>query len=96
MNKSRRIVRVGMSFDLLLDIMRLGYKIENGIECIEGIPEDAEYIDAYCDNQTRILYLVFRHPTFDEVELGHTIPEMRIVHRISVSPEFIDRDTCVR
>jgi len=83
MNKSRRMVRVGMTFDLLFDIMRLGYKIENGIECIEGIPEDAEYIDSYADNSARILYLVFRHSTFEEVKLGDVIPEMRIVHRVN-------------
>ena len=82
MNKSRRMVRVGMSFDLLFDIMSKGYRIENGIECIEGLPEDVEYLDSYVDNYTRILYLVFRHPTFEDIELGKTIPEMRIVHSI--------------
>ena len=82
MNEGRRIVRVGMSFELLFDIMRLGYKIENGIECIEGLPKDAEYLYAYVDN-TNVLYLVFQHSTFDEVELGAMIPEKRIVHRMS-------------
>ena len=81
MNRSRRIAKVGMSFDLLLNIMELGYRIDNGIECVEGLPGDAEFIDSYVDVSTRILYLVFRHPTFDEVELGAMIPEKRIVHR---------------
>ena len=84
MNKSRRMVRVGMSFDLLFDIMSKGYRIENGIECIEGLPEDVEYVESYVDSLTRILYLVFRHPTFRKVELGEVIPEIRIVHRVGV------------
>ena len=83
MNKRRRIVRVGMSFDLLFDIMEFGYRIENGIECIEGVPGDAEFVDSYVDTSTRILYLVFRHQTFDEVEFGAMIPEKRIVHRVN-------------
>ena len=95
MNGSR-VVRVGMTFDLLFDIMKEGYKMENGIECIEGLPADVEYVDSYVDNPTRILYFVFRHPTFREVELGEMIPEKRIVHRISPPPKFIDRDAYTR
>lgn len=72
-----------MTFDLLLNIMELGYRIDNGIECVEGLPGDAEFVDSYVDISTRILYLIFRHPTFDEVELGAMIPEKRIVHRMN-------------
>ena len=83
MNNPGRLVRVGITFDLLFDIMRLGYKVENGIECIEGLQEDAEYLYAYADAATHILYLVFCHPSFDKVELGAMIPEKRIVHRVN-------------
>lgn len=82
MTNSRRLVRVGMSFDLLFGIMELGYKIENGIECIEGLPSGAQFVESYTDLQTRVLYLVFSHPSFAEGEPGDMIPEMRIVHRV--------------
>ena len=83
MNNTGRLVRIGISFELLFDIIRLGYRIENGIECIEGIPDDAEYVYAYTDDNDKILYLVFSHPTFEEVSPGSMIPEMRIVHRVN-------------
>jgi len=81
MNKSRRIVRVGMSFPLLLDIMGRGYRTGGEIECTEGLPPDSEYVSAYTDDRTGTLYMVFQHPSFESIEVGGLIPEVCIVHK---------------
>ena len=84
MSNSRRLIRVGVSFELLFALMRKSYRVEHGIECIEGLPDDAEFVESYTDLQSRILYLVFRHESFAEGEPGDMIPEMRILHRVIV------------
>ena len=81
MNSNRRIVRVGISFPLLFNIMQKGYRTNSEIECTDGLPEGSEYIYSYVDSHTQALYMVFRHDSFDEVEVGAIIPEAYIVHK---------------
>ena len=85
MNRPRRLVRIGMSFPLLFDIMQKGWCTGGEVECIEGLPEGSEYMYSWTDDSTGVLYLVFQHPSFEMVELGEMIPEMRIVHKKTYS-----------
>lgn len=81
----RRLVRVGISFDLLLDMIRVGWKTPEGyiVECIKGIPPDTVFIDCYTDWAYKTAYFVFFHPSFEIAEVGALLPEIPIEHQMT-------------
>ena len=83
MTTKRRIVRVGISFQLLVEMVKTDWVSRNGVRCIEGIPPDAEFISSYVSQVEDCAYLVFYHPIFAEVSEGDEIPRVHIVHRIT-------------
>ncbi len=73
MNK-RRLIRVPIHLDLWLDAVRQDSE-HPAYKCVEGIPQDAEFISSGFDEQARVTYLIFRHDSFAEVEPSEQLPE---------------------
>jgi hypothetical protein len=74
----KRIVRVPISFALLIELMTKGFKNSGSIECTEGLPDGAVYVRSYTDEEKKTGYLVFEHESFEPVEEGAWIPELRV------------------
>lgn len=80
-NLENRIVAVRISFDFLIQLVKLGYKVEHGIECIEGIPPDSEFVGSYINEAEQYGCLLFRHESFNPVLPGEKYPIQSIIHR---------------
>lgn len=78
----RRLARVPISFQVLIDMCAVGWKPNGLLECIEGIPEGSVFIGSYSDDRTQCAYLIFSHPSFEIVPPGNSIPDVRVVHHI--------------
>jgi hypothetical protein len=87
-----RAVRVGVSWQLLFEMLTEGWKIEH-CECIKGLPNDAEYVRGYTRELGGVVekpdvFLVFTHDSFADIEPGEVIPEFTPEFQIK-SPEEI-------
>jgi hypothetical protein len=80
MDTSNRLARVGVSFELMLDIMREDFDITGRIQCTNGIPKDAEYVRSYIGDND-VVYFVFSHPAFAPLVPGDEIPEISVKHK---------------
>jgi hypothetical protein len=69
-----RMAKVSISIELLMQIMTVGWKAD--IECIRGIPEGSGFVYSGVDDNTGIAFLVIRHSSFSEVQLGEDVPEL--------------------
>lgn len=45
---------------------------------IDGVPEDAVLINSYYDDDRRVLCVIFKHDSFQDVPDGMTFPIMRV------------------
>ena len=70
-----RVVSVPISHEIWQDMMTKGHVIER-VECIEGLPEGAEYIHNFYDGWRNEVYFVYRHDSFDDVHLGEQMPQL--------------------
>lgn len=73
MAPTRRLVNVMASNELIVDMMRTGWKAQLVVNRV-GLPEDAVFIGAYNDTMAGAVYFTFSHPSFDEVPNGALIP----------------------
>lgn len=48
------------------------------IKCIDGLPCGAQFVGGMVDSDSRIVKLVFSHPSFENILWGQVIPEMDI------------------
>ena len=77
-----RLARVAITHELLRDFLTKGYAVY-GIECLEGLPEGAEFVCSY-QGELGISYLVYSHDGFNEVEIGcdrDEIPTLNVVYK---------------
>ena len=81
MDNDRRLVFVAVSFELLSEMVYKGYKVENGIECVEGLPDGAVCVGSFFDWQSMTGYITFQHKSFPIIPLGSIIPIVRVSHR---------------
>ena len=89
MSNKRRIVRVGVSFPLLLNMVRTDFDTRGIVQCIRGVPPDAAYVSSYISQVEDCVYLVFYHPGFAEISEGEEIPRVNVVHQIkSVEEQY--------
>ncbi len=81
----RRLVRVAVSFDYLLEMMKQGFRVgvRDVVECVQGVPADAICVGSDCDAFQPTAYLIFRHPSFSPVESDQAIPELTILFKRS-------------
>ncbi len=85
---SRRLKAYGVSFELVIDMMRQDWEITDGIRNVDGVPADAVYLWCFPDEQNKDVYYVFEHPSFGEVPLGGVIPRSSVTHvRTVKAPE---------
>ena len=76
--RKSRMIRIGITYDLFQEFITQGYTTAGcTINCIDGVPENAIFLYAFPDNNTRIIWMYFSHPNFEEVDLGSVIPEFR-------------------
>ena len=76
----RRLRAVAISFPLLRELMAEGYVCPAGVTCTKGIPADAVEVYSFTDMARGEGYLVFSHPSFDEVPEGELVPRMTVEH----------------
>lgn len=70
--EERRLVKVPISKELILALCKPQEGLR--IDVVEGIPQDADYVDVYEDCSMDCLFLIIKHPSFEVVELGSVIP----------------------
>ena len=82
-----RLARVSISIELWQDWMTEGFQV-GGLECTEGLPEGAEFI-RFLEGQNKHgdVSLMFRHESFEDVELGREIPEIPVMFTRYYAPE---------
>ena len=73
-----RLARVSISIELWQQWMTEGNRSFE-FECTEGLPEGAEFMH-FSQGHSKYgdVSLVFRHDSFEDVELGREIPELRV------------------
>jgi len=81
MNK-RRIVRIDVSFPLLIDMMSESYYTVGPAKNIKGIPDDSIFTASTHDPARDIVSLFFSHDSFDEVLEGGLVPTKPISHEV--------------
>ena len=78
--RERRLVRVPIAPIMLEQWVKGGQRWL--VDVVEGVPPDAELVDAYWDSPRQLLYLVFEHRTFRPVLLGDVIPQADVTVRL--------------
>lgn len=78
MGRKRRIVSVLMTPDLIIELMTAGYKSPGPIECVKGIPKDAEFVGTIFDERRNAVRFLFTHPSFKPIGLGEIIPDEEV------------------
>lgn len=73
-----RIKCVKVSSDFLTQIFTRGNK-STAWECLQGLPQGAEYIDQWREGDA--IYLTFAHESFEEVELGAMPPVLLVFYK---------------
>lgn len=79
--RDRRLVQVPVGLDWLLDAIRQGHILNNQLECVEGIPQDAIFVGAVSDHVALSVYFVFYHPSFDVVPVSEAPPTKHALFR---------------
>lgn len=80
--QNRRLVRIDISFPLLIDMMSEDYATDGPIRTIEGIPPDSIHTGSTHDPMRDLVSLFFIHESFDEVPHGGLVPTMNISHEV--------------
>lgn len=72
---------------------RVGAPSQDGLECIEGLPEGAAFHSAFYNPSpclgTHLLMLIFEHPNWPALIPGEEIPTVEIVWRQSTWDDCI-------
>ena len=74
---TRKIVKVYVSFDLIVRMMTQDNEIQK-TKTTEGLPPDAQFIYNGYDQNRGEAYFIFTHDSFPEIYDGGSIPEFRI------------------
>ena len=82
----RRVKVVPISFSMLIEMITAGWSVGADeevklVECLEGIPADAECVGSSVDDFRQIAYLHFFHPSFDPVGPQEKPPEILVNFR---------------
>lgn len=72
---SQRVKAIAIACPLLEQLLRGGWSGDE-LTVTGSVPEDARLIGAYTEPGHRTSYLVFEHPSFDEVPIGEKIPSV--------------------
>ncbi len=83
MAKTRRIIGVYISQELVIELLTRGYKTRGKIECTEGVPADAIYVGNSFDPMKNAVIFYFIHPSFKPIELGGLIPMITVTHTVT-------------
>ncbi len=83
-DKWDNIVAVRVSQELLSEMMRQGWKTEGVIECLHGVPPDAEFVTAEIEPRAGYAVYIFRHPDFPSVQWEEA-PLMNVIFSRSIS-----------
>lgn len=85
--RERRLKKVAITFQLMEQMLHQDYKVEHGIECVQGVPPDAILVGSYTDSVIMVGYLIFHHPSFDITPWGQVIPSIEVTHRKFTVPD---------
>ena len=85
--KERRLARVAISQEFLVEMLREGYEQIRPMRVVKGVPKDAQLITGYFDYSTMIGYIVFEHEEFEPVQPGSEIPIIDIHIKTWYDPE---------
>ena len=83
----RRIAKIAISYEFLIELMTEGHEQIRPIRVIKGIPEGAVFLHSYFDFERAIGYMVFEHTSFEPVEPGKTIPIIDVQFQTWFEPE---------
>jgi hypothetical protein len=72
--KSRRLMRVLIDFDIIVEWLTTGEKGTGSYECVEGIPPGAKVVGQHYDAVRNSMMIVVEHDDFEAVPLGEEIP----------------------
>ena len=74
---TRRLVRIAFDPHHMKLLFTQGK--EAHLKCVEGLPENAEWVGEYFDNITCRVFFIFRHESFEPIPPHLMLPELRIV-----------------
>ena len=77
----RRVMRVYMTPEFLLQMMREGYRSPAGIECVQGIPMGAKVLGTSYDPVCNAVFVFVEHESFPETPPAHESPVLQVVFR---------------
>jgi hypothetical protein len=83
--KERRLVRVDISFDLLINLMSEDYESGGIIKTIEGLPDDAEFVGS-AQTTTNTVTLFFHHDSFEPIPIVSQLPLIMPTHLRDYTP----------
>ena len=81
---------ISVSFEHIIEMMRVGYRVEHGIELAEnGVPDEAIFVGAsFREQHPNTVYLIFEHDNFPPSLHGEPLPILEApVHRPLYWPE---------
>ena len=81
-------LRVAISTDLFVEILTTGWS-GDGVQCVEGLPKGAEFVNMGYDPMSDTFPLVFQHESFPPTEPGQMLPIMLIMYRRVAPTEWL-------
>ena len=85
-DNERRFLAVRLSNSFVIDMLRKGFEIKNGLKCTVGVPEDAVMISDYIDQLRQRTVIVFYHPSFEIVDDACEIPVLSVSYELINPP----------
>lgn len=90
--KGKRLRAYSFTPESVTHIMTKGWHVGyagegDSIECVEGIPEDAQRVNQFYDAQRDRFVIIFEHPTFNETYGMGEVIEFGDVRYIHYPPE---------
>jgi hypothetical protein len=75
-----KLGKVAITHELLKHFITEGYGITS-VECTDGIPDDAEFVRSYSDDELGVVYLIYHHETFSDIPPGGKVPVIAVEYR---------------
>lgn len=90
MSEGRRLRRVGIHTDLLVEMLTTDWTVgrDSIVTCVDGLPKDAKWIREGYDPLTGSWQIIFEHESFEPVPPNEIIPYKHIAYREDYPPRF--------
>lgn len=81
-------VRVVISAEIFTEILTTGWS-GDGVQCVEGLPEGADFINMDYDPVSDSFSLIFQHESFPPTEEAQMLPALPIMYERVAPTEWL-------